>query len=198
MPTGYTSEIEKGITFKEFASTCARAFGAMVGFREDPISSTLPDEVVPSDYHSKEIIRIRNELGNLNLISNDDAESKSRKEHEASLASSKSYVENKKALRKKYIEMLKHVKQWQPPAADHAGLKDFMIQQIEDSIKFDCSDYTPEVIPEMSGKEWLSKKQEALMKSLSYHTKEDIEERKIAADRSEWIRQLKESLKEEP
>lgn len=28
MPSGYTCGIEKGITFKEFALGCARAFGA--------------------------------------------------------------------------------------------------------------------------------------------------------------------------
>ena len=36
MPTGYTDKIKDGITFKEYAMGCARAFGALITMRDNP------------------------------------------------------------------------------------------------------------------------------------------------------------------
>lgn len=54
--------------------------------------------------------------------------------------------------------MLDQVQLWQPPTDDHMGLKEFMIQQIEESIKFDCASYAEDrvsMIRLLSGDEWL-------------------------------------------
>jgi len=44
MPTGYTAEIyegEKEVTFEKFALTCARAFGACITIRDEPMSASI-------------------------------------------------------------------------------------------------------------------------------------------------------------
>lgn len=38
MPTGYTADIKDGITFRDFALRCARAFGATIMQRDEDIS----------------------------------------------------------------------------------------------------------------------------------------------------------------
>lgn len=53
MPTGYTADVADGkITdFVEYALQCARAFGACIMLRDEPISSEIP-EFQPSDYNA--------------------------------------------------------------------------------------------------------------------------------------------------
>lgn len=53
MPTAYTADIAKGITFKQYAMNCARAFGALIDLRDKPANCEIPDVVYPSDYHLK-------------------------------------------------------------------------------------------------------------------------------------------------
>ena len=53
MPTGYTSKIADGIGFKDFALSCARAFGACIEMRDDPSDKPIPNEFKPNDYHKK-------------------------------------------------------------------------------------------------------------------------------------------------
>ena len=61
MPTGYTHDIPAGITFRQFALNCARAFGANIAMRDDPADK--PIEVYePSDYSAKAITKATNEL----------------------------------------------------------------------------------------------------------------------------------------
>lgn len=49
MPTGYTSVLfdKPETTFSEFASRCARAFGACMAMRDESLAVALPDEVKP-------------------------------------------------------------------------------------------------------------------------------------------------------
>lgn len=50
MPTGYTYPVCEGkITeFPDFALSCARAFGALISMREEPMDAPLPDEIAAS------------------------------------------------------------------------------------------------------------------------------------------------------
>ena len=63
MPSYYTADIcnEKDISFQEFALKCARAFGAFVHMRDEPLNTTLSRPTL-SDYHTNEIKNIENEF----------------------------------------------------------------------------------------------------------------------------------------
>jgi hypothetical protein len=200
MPTGYTAIIgeQDNLTFPEFVMTCARAFGACVEMREDPINKAIPDEFVPSDYHQKEIVNHEKRLSELKKMSIKLASVQSHEEYESEISSHNSYLCKKAALKKKYQSMLSQVKKWQAPTADHLGLKNFMIEQIEGSIKFDCSDYFSAEPTEKTGKQWLHDAIEREIKDIAYHTKEYAEEVERINDRNEWLRALRESLKEKP
>lgn len=53
MPTGYTAAVEDGtITeFDDFAWQCARAFGALIMMRDDPMSAPIPQKFEPTAEH---------------------------------------------------------------------------------------------------------------------------------------------------
>lgn len=47
MPTGYTDKIYRGEpqTFPEFAARSARAFGALISMRDEPLGDELPKKI---------------------------------------------------------------------------------------------------------------------------------------------------------
>ena len=49
MPTGYTCHIEDGTvtTLRQYALTCARAFGACASMRDEPLTVLPPSKVEP-------------------------------------------------------------------------------------------------------------------------------------------------------
>jgi len=199
MPTGYTDAIEKGITFREFALFCARAFGACITMKEDSADKEIPLKFEPSTYHKNQIQKITAEREALSKITEDEASKLSEEERKAKFAEIEGYIEKASTLRQKYMSMLTKVKAWEPPTEDHKGLKKFMIDQIMDSIDHDCNvNYYEQELENLtkpiSGKEWLSKKKVAMIKSISYHIEEDAEEQTRTAARTVWIQQLRASL----
>ena len=64
MPTGYTADVMDGkvTDFKLFAMQCARAFGALVIMRDEPLNAEIPDEFSPSNYHFQELEQARERL----------------------------------------------------------------------------------------------------------------------------------------
>lgn len=64
MPTAYTANISKGITFKEYALLCARNFGATITMRDEPLDAEIP-EFQPSDYYVKRISEIKKDINTL-------------------------------------------------------------------------------------------------------------------------------------
>ena len=77
----------------------------------------------------------------------------------------------------------------------HRVLKDFMVQQIEESIRFDCStEYYKKPTELLTGNQWLLEKKQQLLKDINYHTSEHQEEVERVRQRNEWIKQLRNSL----
>jgi len=196
MPTGYTSKIADGISFEDFIMSCARAFGALVIMRDDPLNKTIPQEFRPSDYHKNKLVEIEKELAEVKVLSSREALTKAKKEYQALLDGKEKGIRKAGELQRKYEEMLIKVKQWNPPTSDHIGLKDFMIEQITSSIKFDCgtSCYEEQQIKLLTGSEWRAKRIQLLQKAVAYHTKEHLNEVARVAGRNDWIKKLRESL----
>lgn len=195
MSTGYTDSIKNGITFKQFALNCARAFGACVTMRDEPMDEPIPDEFKPSNYHKEEIKRIQERLVRIKSMFTIDIEIKTQKEYESELKGKEDSIKKSNDLFRKYTEMLSQVKMWIPPSDEHKELKQFMIDQIEKSIEFDCSDYyLKKQIKLLPPQEWKEREIEKLLEDLDYHTKEDIAEKERIERRNRWIKQLRESL----
>lgn len=195
MPTGYTSDIKQGITFERYAMGCARAFGALIDMRDDPSDAPIPAELAPSNYHEQKMFEAKRDLDMLNQLSIEDANSSAVEEwNEAEKRRIEYLAENELQL-EKYNEMLEHVNAWTAPTKDHKGLHDFMREQIESSIKYDCGgDYYARPAEKITGEQWLEQKKEKAKHDIEYHDAENKKEIQRTNERNSWLKSLRESL----
>jgi len=206
MSTGFTSEIEKGISFKKFAMNCARAFGACIEMRDDPHDKEIPQEFKPSDYHLRGLEDAKQELRSFEKMSFKTA----KKQYLDSIKKRKddalNSLEKKRELQRKYESMLVEIQNWVPPSSEHVNMKDFMIKQVTDSIEWDCSgDYGDRVLQELdmevkqgtdiSVKKWLAEMINSAQKKVKYHEEDYAKEVETCRKRTEWIQLLRDSLK---
>lgn len=198
MPTGYTEAIQRGISFNDFVMRCARAMGACVMMRDDPMDKPIPERFEPSDYHTKKLKEIEEELSMLRSMSPEQMDAAALIAYEAEINYAREGLKKNTEILAKYKEMLRMVRAWNPPTSDHDGLKQFMIDQITSSINFDCSSgyYTEKIstAKRLSGQEWKDEKEKKLLKDMAYHTKEKTDEIYRTESRNEWIKALRESL----
>ena len=198
MPTKYTAPIEKGITFKEYAMGCARAFGALIMMRDDPQNAEIPEKFEPSNYNKDEIEKESAELEELLAMDDATATKNAEKSYQEKIDYHTKAIAKNEALHAKYKAMLKEVEAYESPSPEHDEFKKFMAQQIKESIKFDCgSTYHEEGIQSaklMSGTEWKAEEARRLNESITRHKKYYQEELDRTNSRNEWLRKLRESL----
>lgn len=196
MPTGYTAGILDGTitTFPQFAKLCMRAFGATIHLRDESLDTEYEPRV-PSDYHSKEIERLKQSIIDYQNLS--DAEITEAKNNK--LEDSKQYhleaIEKAKKAKLDINKILSKVHKWQPPTQDHVGIKEFMIDQLEKTIAFDCkTDYEDKQLIEIEN-ELLNikpseiRKQiiEQAAKDLVYHNTENLKEIQRCEQSNKWV-----------
>lgn len=140
MPTGYTAEIEKDQSFEDFVLGCARAFGATIHQRDDPSSSKPRLRTEDEDsYYIKALKEAKEEVALLEAMSTEERVTHGAKLRQEALDRQQQFFNKKVVLRQKYMDMLAKVEAWYPPTPNHQELKSFMINQITQSIDFDCN-----------------------------------------------------------
>jgi len=194
MPTGYTNKIIEGCTFERFVWTCARAFGANVEMRDSSSDAKIVKYKVGS-YHSVELKRAKKELAKFKKMTTEQIKKQCELENNKILTDYERNKTAEKLLLAKYEIMLERVQKWNPPSTEHNKLKDFMTDQIQDSIKFDCSmdDY---LMPpqKMTPEKWINERIESAQQNIDYHTKEYREECERVKGRNNWNKLLEESV----
>jgi hypothetical protein len=195
MPTGYTANLYKGkdVSFPEFVMRCARTFGALVTMRDEPIDAPIPEEFKPSNYHIEQLEKARQRLAEVESWDDAEAEAEAEKAYREALRYRQDTLSRNAAIRQRYENMLARVKEWAPPTPDHRELKNFMIQQLESSIDFDCK-YDPGEPQRLSGPEYKAQQIANAQRDIDYHTKEHAKEVERAKQRTDWIRALRGSL----
>src|SRR5690349_4914266 len=143
MPTGYTAAITKDMPLETFVWLCARAFGALVTMRDDPMDAPIPQKLEPSAHYRDSLERARKRLLEVQAWTPEDALADLVRRREQEDANMAKYRAEREETRRGYVRMLSLVEAWQPPTPDHWELKKFMLEQITGSIKFDCTDYEP-------------------------------------------------------
>lgn len=198
MPTGYTSQIAEGITFQNFALSCARAFGALIEMRDDPADAPIPDEFKPSTYSRERLAEAQGKLAALMSMTEVECEQKAKDHYEQQVQYHQEGIEKDVALKAKYTAMLESVNAWTPPTSEHEGLKKFMQEQIETSINFDCgSDWHQRALADLkpqTSDEWRAAEIAEAEHSVAYHTQEHSKEVERATSRTSWVRELRKSL----
>lgn len=201
MPTGYTAILQEkpDLPFSDFALRCARAMGACIMQRDDSMDD-LPDlDEKPSDYHVEAKEKAINDLRAAEEMTDDQWATVQQMEIRAAIASAEQDRAQRDRWRESYKRMLRKVDEWSPPTGEHTGLKDFMRQQITDSIKWDCnSTYYEESLQKlqaMTVKCFRDERLQKLRRDITYHTEEHRKEVDRVNGRNVWKRQLVDSVK---
>jgi hypothetical protein len=199
MPTGYTADIKDGISFKQFALNCARAFGALITMRDDPPDAKIPEEFKPSTYHQEKIEELRKELRNLDKMTLLAASKAAERDWGKTETRRLEAIAEANALREKYLAMRAEIIAWTPPTPEHVELKKFMLEQVDNSISFDChTKYFETPTPIQGPVEWLDAQRERIHKSIKYHTEAHEKEVASSQGRTVWVQALRNSLKDKP
>lgn len=195
MATGYT-EILSGydVTFEAFALRCARAMGACVTLREEALDVPIPAKLVPSTYHADRAEEARTALRALEALTIEQCDARAIAEHEAEVRHYGEMVARVSSLKGRYARMRDMVSAWAPPTPEHEGLRTFMIQQLDESIR-SCFDPTPPT-PVKTGAEWRAERAARHRDNIAYHAREHANEVARTDSRNEWLDLLRASLKE--
>lgn len=201
MPTGYTAPLHDGqdITFDQFALRCSRAMGAAVMQRDESIDVEIKLREVEG-YYQERVDKARAEVLDAESRNHDEWLALQEKEiHDAAAAREKEIIETA-AIRHRYVSMLRAVERWTPPTDEHFGLKRFMIDQLTESLKFDCGGWPvsnpwfTDVPSRVSAAEYKARVMARLMKNLDYATTALSEEYARVRSQNEWVTALRESL----
>jgi len=164
--------------------------------QDHSLDTKIPDEFVPSPYHKESLEKALTELENVRLLTNEEAERKAARDYRIQIIMYEQARKKCEESHGKYESMLQQVRSWNPPTANHKGLKKFMIEQLEETIKFDCSmDCYPK--PEkLSGVAYRRQLINSAKRNIAYHVEQQKKEEKSAKERTTWIQALRDSLPE--
>lgn len=196
MPTGYTEKLmSEGQSLPDFVMLCARAFGACILMRDDPLDAPIPEKFEPSDYHLKARAEAEAEVKRLEAMSRDEQQAFGEKKKQESIdyyreALAKNIRENQRL-----DAMRVEVENWQPPSKEYTNFKDFMLNQLDIS-KNNCRYYQDELDLAAHGIPFVvyAKALAEAKRKVSYHAEEHQKEVERSAGRTKWIQDLRASL----
>lgn len=203
MSTGYTAGILNGKikSFKQFATQCIRAFGGAIHMRDDDWDAPYrPDKV--SDHYPNLIKEINKKIEKLNNMSDKELIRLRKKELIEQKKRYQEYVEERMEARLKLNRFLDDAKKYTPPTPEHEGIKNFMIEQLTDTIGWDGdpSYYEKQIgeldkiLENLDPVEIKNELMEDYLQDLERNKKHLAEEEARVNQRNEWSRQYLESL----
>ena len=201
MPTGYTAGILDGTTkdFNQFAKHCSRAY--IMHLRDEPMDSEYKKREV-SDYHIKEIEKAKAELKQADSLSDEEL---IIQEKNRLIDSKKYHLDREEKIKNDKIKLesfLEKAKSYIPPTEKHQGIADFMIEQLEKTIEFDCnSNYHIDELKTIDSKiekvnadDIRSEMKVKATKDIAYHTKEHEADVKRCREHNQWYEDFIKSL----
>lgn len=193
MPTGYTAGIANGTVtdLRTFALRCARGMGALVTMSDMPLNAPIPDRFEPSDYHRKKLAEVKAERHRICKLSDDECQIEAKAEYDAECDSIAKYSAEEVLRRERYERMMSDVEKWE---GSPEGLKPFMLDQLRESVRFDCGGYVRPSPVLMSGPDWRASKLEKLHNDIQYHAAEHAKEVERVELRNAWVAQLMAAL----
>ena len=194
MPTAYTDCIKDDATFEQFVWRCARAMGALIDMRDEPLDAPIPERFEPSDFYLDRLERARAELNAVALMTPAECERAAADEYERVAGSVTESQIRDEVLALKYQSMIDRVTAWEPPTPEHEGFRKFMLDQLNESLKWDCG-HTSDRAPErLAGPEWQARRMAALERDIEYCERHHREEVERVEARNRWIAELRASV----
>ena len=205
MPTGYTAPVQDGSVTElaDYALTCARGFGAMVLLRDSDQSLDATRRYVEeqsyaeaSGYYVDALRKSKERLVELRSMTDEQALAASQAAHDEVVASNQRSEEKRVAELARYEAMIAKVEAWEPPTDDHAELKTFMLDQLRQSVEFDCRPFSMPA-PEVS-LAWRDEEIERELRNVERYEAEIEKEAERNAGRIGWVTALLDSLEGVP
>lgn len=199
--TGYTAAVaeNENYTLHEYAMRCARSFGACIDMRELPFDAPIPEKFEPEPRYKKELENSTAKYEAFLALSDEDKVAQ-LEQHYNKLVDEYSQLEKdenerRRVVLSRYEAMLDKVRKWKAPTPDHENLREFMISQLETSIKHDCGEYKP-IIGEKE--EWLNvQKHIDFLKTNMDLDAERLEKHlRYVDERNKWFSDLRKSLED--
>jgi hypothetical protein len=159
--------------------------------RDDPIDAPIPEEFKPDTYYDERLAEDMKRLAEVRAMSDAECGWAAIAEHDDAVSRRAKYITDKDAEAARLNAMLAKVQAWNPPTPDHSEMKSFMIQQLEVSMP---GDYVPANPVLLDGLTWRMQTIERLTEAAVRHQEEIRKENDRAAGRTEWLRQLRQSL----
>lgn len=197
MPTGYTAMVRErdDVTFNEFLWQCARAMGACILMRDDPLDKLPPEKFEPSDWHQKSIDAARATLFDLERMTAAEIQAAADADYNNLLEQYETGVKERRNTEARYSRMLALVDEWQPPTSDHQGLKKFMREQLTESIRWDCGGEEYYKPPKKKSPDvWLADKKAGVSETIANYSRYHAEEVARTNERNAWIKALRDSV----
>ena len=205
MPTGYTAPIheavEKGETFPfpEFARRCARAMGALIMQRDDPLTSALPDGQEVAGHYVRSVEKAEEKAARLRSLDFAGRLAHGEAVIAEKVAGYEKGFEERVELCAAFDAMRREVEAWTPPTPDHEGLKSFMLEQIDLDQRHENPAYYAERLGEWrrkDPKEVFEDEVKAANEAVGRAHQSLAEERYRVASRNAWVRALRDALPE--
>lgn len=162
MPTGLTAKIleDDNFTWEDFVWRCARQFGPYVRFREDPLDKKITIQDIEAvfdrdiDRYQTKVTAAQAQVDRINTTPTKKLKDRWVKEQENVRAENKRRKEDAERNLARLNEFLDKAKKFNPPTEDHVRFKEFLVGQIEDTIRWDAKAYTNDLDQEFNEEEY--------------------------------------------
>jgi hypothetical protein len=196
MPTSYTEKVGTGevTDFAEYAMMCARNFGVCITLRDDPLSGEVP-EFRPDPHYTERLAEAREKIAEWDSMTTEQRMEKYEAECREIMEYARNGIQEVNEMRKRYEAMLEKARGFKPPTEEHKNYAKFIVDQLQQSIDFDCStEYYDSIKYSPAFGDWVLKTQLRLAQALSSASQSLVEEYERCAKRNEWIANLRKAI----
>lgn len=200
MPTGYTAYIEDGdiTTGRDFILLCTRAFGIAMDIREEPLTVPTPTVFEPDvKYHTDCLSKAIAEKARLTEFSKEEWHKECVKDREKRIKDAKKHYEDDLELDKKYLKIKHEVEEWNAPD-NCKEIKKFALEQIKISRPDLSHDHEWMALAEqeIDEDEFFDVHMKSIERDITYHQERIAEETKRANEKTQFMKELCDSLRE--
>ena len=200
--TGYTSFIveNKVSTAEDFLRLCLRNFGIMVAYRDDPLSTEIPDEIPLDDYHSKELAKSRRHLEELKARPDEEWRASIEKALAAEKESREKRDRKDAEVTARVDAIRKAVESWEC-SPDFGGIKKFALEQLGMTTP-DSTEWSDGMISNLTGalsdpsefEKYKARHISGAEESIAYHEKMHAEALERHRSANEFLSRFKKEI----
>lgn len=137
MPSAITQRVFEGASLAQFASDCARMFDACITMRDAPIDAVVPLQLSPDLRYEIRLADIQAEIDRLSSLEGEELEAEFKEVQAKREEMYQGQLNENLKRRQAYEAMLAKV---EAATWSHEELKEYMVNQLQESLRYDCFD----------------------------------------------------------